>query len=110
MPDYPNAYGLEGFTDKDFSVIIKDRYDLWEFFLTEKQILKTSPMVFGRKIKFRLTRINSIKTLEVSKKCKMYLFLPLMKTINNQEFSKLKFHRLKIRIICKWEISTAIEI
>ncbi len=33
MPDKPYAYGIASWTDNDESVIIKDRYDLWEFFL-----------------------------------------------------------------------------
>lgn len=32
MPDAPRAYGIAGWTDQDESVIIRDRYDLWEFF------------------------------------------------------------------------------
>ena len=67
-------------------------------------------MVLEGKIKFRLTRINWIKILEVSTEMQKCIFLLLMKTINNQEFSKLKFHRLKIQNYYKWEISTAIEI
>ena len=67
-------------------------------------------MVSEGKIKFRLTRINSIKTLEVSTEMQKCIFLLLMKTINNQEFSKRKLRLLKIQNYCKWEISTAIEI
>ena len=67
-------------------------------------------MVLEGKIKFRLTRINWIKILEVSTEMQKCIFLLLMKTINNLEFSKLKFHRLKIQNYYKWEISTAIEI
>ena len=91
MPDYPNSYGLEGFTDKDFSVIIKDRYDLWEFFLERKNSSKNITNGFRKeKTKFRLTRINSIKILEVSTEMQKCIFLPLTKKINNLEFSKRK--------------------
>ena len=66
-------------------------------------------MVSEGKIKFRLTRINSIKTLEVSTEMQKCIFLPLTKKINNLEFSKRKFYPLKIQNYYKWEISTAIE-
>ena len=30
-PNFPSAYGLAGFTKDDVSIILYDRYDLWEF-------------------------------------------------------------------------------
>lgn len=30
-PDYPRAYGIAGWTANDESIVINDRYDLWEF-------------------------------------------------------------------------------
>ncbi len=30
-PDYPRSYGLAGFTKDDKSIVLYDRYDLWEF-------------------------------------------------------------------------------
>ena len=33
MPDLPSAYGIKGWTDNDESVLIGDRYDIWEFYL-----------------------------------------------------------------------------
>lgn len=30
-PDYPYAYGLAGFTKDDKSIVLYDRYDIWEF-------------------------------------------------------------------------------
>lgn len=31
VPNYPNSYGLAGWTKNDESIIIYDRYDIWEF-------------------------------------------------------------------------------
>lgn len=30
-PNYPNSYGIAGWTENDASVLIYDRYDIWEF-------------------------------------------------------------------------------
>src|SRR5690606_36244801 len=30
-PDYPNAYGLAGWTNNDEAVLIYDRYDIWSY-------------------------------------------------------------------------------
>ncbi len=48
MPDLPRAYGLAGFTDNDESVLIKDRYDIWEFFLNGKQKPRNLTQSYGR--------------------------------------------------------------
>src|SRR5699024_7772541 len=49
MPSYPNAYPLAGWTKDDESVIINDRYDLWEFYLNEDKPAKNITRSFGRK-------------------------------------------------------------
>lgn len=75
MPDYPNAYGLEGFTDKDFSVIIKDRYDLWEFFLDGKTAPKNITNGFGRKNKISFDTYQLDKDIRsFNRNAEMYLF------------------------------------
>lgn len=75
MPDYPNSYGLEGFTDKDFSVIIKDRYDLWEFFLDGKTAPKNITNGFGRKNKISFDTYQLDKDIRsFNRNAKMYLF------------------------------------
>lgn len=30
-PNYPNSYGIAGWTENDASILIYDRYDIWEF-------------------------------------------------------------------------------
>jgi dienelactone hydrolase len=75
MPDYPNAYGLEGFTDKDFSVIIKDRYDLWEFYLDGKTPPKNITNYFGRKNKISFDTYQLDKDIRsLNRNVEMYLF------------------------------------
>lgn len=75
MPDYPNSYGLEGFTDKDFSVIIKDRYDLWEFYLDGKTAPKNITNGFGRKNKISFDTYQLDKDIRsFNRNAKMYLF------------------------------------
>lgn len=75
MPDYPNAYGLEGFTDKDFSVIIKDRYDFWEFFLDGKTAPKNITNGFGRKNKISFDTYQLDKDIRsFNRNAEMYLF------------------------------------
>ena len=75
MPDNPNAYGLEGFTDHDFSVIIKDRYDLWEFFLDGKSAPKNITNGFGRKNKISFDMYQLDKDIKsYNRKTEMYLF------------------------------------
>lgn len=51
MPDLPRAYGIAGFTDNDESVLIKDRYDIWEFSLNGKKEPKNLTEYYGRKNK-----------------------------------------------------------
>lgn len=75
MPDYPGAYGLEGFTDKDFSVIIKDRYDLWEFFLDGKTAPKNMTNGYGRKNKISFDTYQLDKDIRsFNRNAEMYLF------------------------------------
>lgn len=51
MPDFPTAYGIAAWTNQDESVIIKDRYDLWEFFLSSDKLPRNLTQNFGRKNK-----------------------------------------------------------
>lgn len=75
MPDYPNAYGLEGFTDKDYSVIIKDRYDLWEFYLDGKTAPRNITNGFGRKNKISFDTYQLDKDIRSFNRTNdMYLF------------------------------------
>ncbi|MDE5436584.1 prolyl oligopeptidase family serine peptidase [Elizabethkingia meningoseptica] len=74
MPDKPVSYGLASWTDNDESVIIKDRYDLWEFFLDGKKAARNITNGYGRihKISFNTYYLDKdIKSL--NRKQKMYI-------------------------------------
>ena len=70
VPDKPGAYGIASWTDNDESVIIKDRYDLWEFFLNGKKPPRNITNGFGRanKITFNTYDLDpDIKSLNRKK-------------------------------------------
>lgn len=48
VPEKPGAYGIAAWTDNDESVIIRDRYDLWEFFLNGKTPARNLTHGYGR--------------------------------------------------------------
>ena len=54
MPDTPRQYGLGFFNDSDDKVYLYDRYDIWEFDLTNQVQPKNVTNGFGRKNKVRL--------------------------------------------------------
>ncbi|WP_413513211.1 alpha/beta hydrolase family protein [Myroides odoratus] len=49
MPDLPSSYGIKGWTDKDESVLIGDRYDIWAFYLKGNKAPKRITNGYGRK-------------------------------------------------------------
>lgn len=51
MPDAPRPYGIAGWTEGDESVIIRDRYDLWEIFPGGKRPPRNITRGYGRKNK-----------------------------------------------------------
>lgn len=74
MPDFPYAYGIASWTDNDESVIIKDRYDLWEFFLNGSKKPKNITNSFGRKNKITFDTYDLDKDVKsVNRKSKIYL-------------------------------------
>lgn len=57
VPDYPSPYGIAGWTDDDRTILIRDRYDIWEFSPTAS----SSPVnltVNGRKEKISYSLIQ----------------------------------------------------
>ena len=67
MPTEAREYGIAYFTTNDETVLIKDRYDIWEFDLTGKKKAKNITNEYGRKnnITFNIQRLNNeIKTLD----------------------------------------------
>lgn len=74
MPDFPNSYGIASWTDKDESVIIRDRYDLWEFFLNGSKKPRNITNGFGRKHKITFDTYELDKDIKsLNRKSPIYL-------------------------------------
>jgi dipeptidyl aminopeptidase/acylaminoacyl peptidase len=74
MPDFPNAYGIVSWTDNDESVIIKDRFDLWEFFLNGSKKPRNITNGFGRKNKITFDTYDLDKDIKsLNRKSSIYL-------------------------------------
>lgn len=74
MPDFPNAYGISSWTDNDESVIIKDRFDLWEFFLNGSKKPRNMTNGFGRKNKITFDTYDLDKDIKsLNRKASIYL-------------------------------------
>lgn len=66
MPTYASAYGIAYFTHNDETVLIKNRYDIWEFDLAGTKKPNNVTNDFGRKnqITFTINTINEeVKTI-----------------------------------------------
>ncbi len=74
MPDFPNAYGIASWADNDESVIIKDRFDLWEFFLNGSKKPRNITNGFGRKNKITFDTYDLDKDIKsLNRKASIYL-------------------------------------
>ncbi|MBK1897965.1 alpha/beta hydrolase family protein [Chryseobacterium paridis] len=74
MPDFPNSYGIASWTDNDESVIIKDRFDLWEFFLNSSKKPRNMTNGFGRKNKITFDTYSLDKDIKsLNRKSSIYL-------------------------------------
>lgn len=74
MPDFPVAYGIASWTDNDESVIIRDRYDLWEFFLSGSKKPRNITNGFGRKNKITFETYDLDKDIKsLNRKSTIYL-------------------------------------
>jgi len=74
MPDFPNAYGIASWTNNDESVIIKDRFDLWEFFLNGSKQPRNITNGFGRKNKITFDTYDLDKDVKsLNRKSSIYL-------------------------------------
>ena len=91
MPDFPRPYGLAAWTDNDESVIIKDRYDLWEFFLKGNKKPRNITNGCGRKNKITFSTYNldpEIKSISRNKEIYLNAF--------NEENKQDGIFRIKI--------------
>lgn len=74
MPDFPDPYGIASWTDNDESVIIKDRYDLWEFSLNGSKKPRNITNGFGRKNKITFDTYDLDKDIKsLHRKSSIYL-------------------------------------
>lgn len=74
MPDFPSSYGIASWTDNDESVIIRDRYDLWEFFLNDSKKPRNITNGFGRKNKITFDTYDLDKDIKsLNRKSSIYL-------------------------------------
>ncbi|WP_294312170.1 prolyl oligopeptidase family serine peptidase [uncultured Chryseobacterium sp.] len=74
MPDFPVAYGIAFWTENDESVIIRDRYDLWEFFLGGSKKPRNITNGFGRKNKITFETYDLDKDIKsLNRKSSIYL-------------------------------------
>lgn len=74
MPDFPDPYGIASWTDNDESVIIKDRFDLWEFFLNGSKKPRNITNGFGRKNKITFDTYDLDKDIKsLNRKSSIYL-------------------------------------
>ena len=74
MPDFPSSYGIASWTDHDESVIIRDRYDLWEFFLDSSKKPRNITNGFGRKNKITFDTYSFDKDIKsLNRKSLIYL-------------------------------------
>ncbi|MCS3530488.1 S9 family peptidase [Chryseobacterium sp. JUb7] len=74
MPDFPDPYGIASWTDNDESVIIKDRFDLWEFFLNGSKKPRNITNGFGRRNKITFDTYNLDKDIKsLNRKSSVYL-------------------------------------
>ena len=60
VPDEPNNYGIAGWTEEDKTVLLYDRYDVWQFSADGKSAPKNLTNGFGRlnNITFRVERTD----------------------------------------------------
>jgi dipeptidyl aminopeptidase/acylaminoacyl peptidase len=60
VPDDPSMYGVAGWTEDDKSVLIYDKYDIWEFSMDGKTAPRNITNGFGRgnKLVFRYLRLD----------------------------------------------------
>ncbi|MDQ1160772.1 dipeptidyl aminopeptidase/acylaminoacyl peptidase [Chryseobacterium sp. SORGH_AS 447] len=74
MPDFPVAYGIATWTENDESVIIRDRYDIWEFFLNSSKKPRNITNGFGRKNKITFETYDLDKDIKsLNRKSPIYL-------------------------------------
>tara|TARA_Y100000768_G_scaffold296478_1_gene230284 strand:+ start:4665 stop:7430 length:2766 start_codon:yes stop_codon:yes gene_type:complete len=86
-PDFPRSYGLAGWTDDDNSILIYDRYDIWEF---NPDNAKSKRLTKGRETKtsFRYIKLDpEERFIDYSEKILMSTFNDLSKNAGYYEYN-----------------------
>lgn len=69
VPDYPNAYGVAGWTRGDELILIYDRYDIWQFEPTGGKLPGNLTAGRGLQIQYRLIQLDKDeKSIDTHKK------------------------------------------
>ncbi|NDV83211.1 S9 family peptidase [Bacteroides sp. 51] len=69
VPDYPDAYGIAGWTHGDESILIYDRYDIWRFDPDGAKLPALLTAGRGPQIQYRLIRLDKEeKSIDIRKK------------------------------------------
>lgn len=83
MPTYASDYGIAYFTDQDHTVLIKDRYDIWEFDLSGNKKPVNMTNGYGRKNKITFT-LNSLGEDVKTVNRDQLIYLSAFNNINKQ--------------------------
>lgn len=74
-PDFPNPYGLAGWTKGDEQVIVYDRYDLWEVAPSAPQTMRRLTKGREEKRKYRYVRLDpEERNIDISKSIMLSAF------------------------------------
>ena len=61
VPAPPNSYGIAGWMENDYAVMIYDKYDIWTFFTAGGYISQTAIEGRDNKVQFRLVNLDKKK-------------------------------------------------
>ena len=89
-PNYPSSYGSAGWTKNDKTILLYDRYDIWEI---NPENGDSKRLTNGRELKtsYRLIKLDSdIKFIDTSKKLLMLTFNETTKNSGYYEFNHKK--------------------
>ena len=89
-PDYPRSYGSAGWTEDDKSILIYDRYDIWEF---SPDGSKSKRITKGREDKntFRYIKLDpEERHINISEKIFMSTFSEISKNSGYYEYNYKK--------------------
>lgn len=92
QPSLAYAYSLIGWTEGDKSVLINDRYDIWEFYLDRDKSPKNITQSYGRKNKINFSYLKLDK-----EETHIDIKSPLILAAFNEENKESGFYELNMR-------------